>query len=70
MMLVSDASRGLLLANLRANLLALVHLPGILASRWKIQSSRKVGSSEIEAMLYHEMPPLQRQRFKRLGLIK
>jgi GT2 family glycosyltransferase len=70
MMLASDASRGLVLANLRANLLALVYLPAMLVSRYKIQSARKVSLSVIDGMLYPGMPPLQLKRFRRMGLIK
>jgi hypothetical protein len=70
MMLISDVMRGLMWTNVTANLTALMHLPGILASRSKIQSTRKVSISSIEKMLYPVMPPLQRQRFKRLGISK
>jgi GT2 family glycosyltransferase len=68
MMVLSDAARGLLWANFSANLTALVNLPGILASRFKIQSTRKVTPASIEKMLYPKMPPIQRKRFKWLGL--
>lgn len=70
MMLVSDMKRGLLGPHLRAILTALMHLPGILASRRRIQSERKVTLAVIDKLLVHELPPLQRARFERLGLAK
>jgi hypothetical protein len=70
MMLVSDLKRGLLVANLGANGTALMMLPGVLVSRWKIQSGRKVKPAEIDKLLVHELPPLQRLRFERLGLAR
>lgn len=70
MMLVSDARRGLLAANIKANLTALAHLPEMLMSRWKIQSRRQVSSERIDKLLVHELPPLQRLRFERMGLIR
>lgn len=70
MMVVSDVKRGLLLANLGANGTALMMLPGILVSRWKIQSRRKVSPAEIDKLLIHDLPPLQRRRFERLGLMR
>ena len=65
MMVVSDARRGLLAANFRANLQVIIHLPGILASRWHIQRHRKVGASVIESQLYQGLPPQQLLRFRR-----
>jgi GT2 family glycosyltransferase len=70
MMLVSDAKRGLLAANMRAHLTVLAHFPGILVSRWEIQRRRKVGPREIDPLLTHSLPPLQRLRFERLGLAR
>jgi GT2 family glycosyltransferase len=58
MMLVSDVKRGLLLSNIKAHFVALAHVPGILATR-----------QQIDALLVHELPPLQRLRFERLGLV-
>jgi GT2 family glycosyltransferase len=70
MMLVSDAKRGLIASNLKANFVALLHLPVMLASRWQIQRKRKVTISEIDRILYHQLPPLQRLRFQRVGFVK
>jgi hypothetical protein len=70
MMVASDMMRGLGWTNARSNVAALVALPGILGSRWRIQSRRKRSARMIEAMLYREMPPLQRARFKKLGWLK
>ncbi|HVQ45016.1 MAG TPA: glycosyltransferase family 2 protein [Candidatus Saccharimonadia bacterium] len=70
MMLVSDARRGLLGSNLRANGTALVHMPGILASRWRIQAQRAVSVAAIDALLVHALPPLQRKRFEQLGWVR
>lgn len=68
MMLLSDLGRGLLAANIRANLTALVYLPAVLADRWKIQSRRKVSVAETGPRLTHDLPPLQRRRLEQLGL--
>lgn len=65
MMMVSDARRGLLVSNLRANLVALAHLPGILADRWRIQARRSVSDAYIDSILYHDLPPQQKLRFRR-----
>ncbi|MDB5178134.1 MAG: hypothetical protein JWN01_77 [Patescibacteria group bacterium] len=70
MMLVSDAKRGLLASNVKANATALAHLPNILADRWRIQRGRKVAPTQIDRKLYHQLPPLQRLRFVRMGLMK
>jgi len=70
MMLVSDLKRGLLVSNLKANLVALRHLPGMMVSRWQIQGRRKVKTGEIDKRLIHSLPPLQRLRFERMGLRK
>ena len=70
MMLVSDMKRGLLGSNIKANAVALGHLPAMLAARRKIQSGRKVSVAEIDRRLVHELPPLQRLRFERFGLVR
>jgi GT2 family glycosyltransferase len=70
MMLVSDVVRGMLAPNLKANMMALVHLPAVLVDRWQIQSRRNVAPAEIDRLLSHELPPLQRVRFERLGLLR
>ena len=70
MMFVSDLKRGLIGSNLRANLTAARNLPGMLASRRAIQRLRKVTPAEIDRVLVHELPPLQRLRFERLGLAR
>ena len=70
MMFASDLKRGLLKSNLKANFTAMINLPGMLASRREIQSRRKVTSATIDEVLVHELPPLQRLRFERLGLVK
>ena len=70
MMEISDIKRGLFGSFLKANAVALWHLPGMLAARWKIQAERKVSTGEIDRQLVHALPPLQRLRFERLGLIK
>lgn len=70
MMAASDWMRGLGWTNVRANVTALAQLPAMMRSRWRIQSARRVGAREIEGLLYREMPPLQRARFRRLGLVK
>ena len=70
MMLMSDAKRGLLSSNLRANATALRQLPSVLRDRWRIQRGRRVTPAAIDALLVHGLPPLQRLRFERLGLMK
>ena len=70
MMLVSDVARGMFATNLKANLIALVHLPAVLVDRWQIQSRRNVAPAEIDRLLSHELPPLQRVRFERMGLLR
>jgi hypothetical protein len=70
MMLISDIRRGLLVSNLRARLEALAHLPGILGSRIRIQKRRKVAVATVDTLLVHTLPPLQRLRFERLGLMR
>ena len=70
MVLVSDLKRGMLLSNVRANLVALMHLPAVLVDRRKIQSSRNVAPREIDRSLLHQLPPAQRLRFERLGLVR
>jgi GT2 family glycosyltransferase len=70
MMIVSDTKRGLLGSNIKANYMALRNLPGILADRHGIQKKRRVSAREIDRLLYHQLPPLQRLRFVRLGLAK
>lgn len=68
MMLVSDLRRGLLMSNVKANLAVLAALPEVLASRWHIQRQRQATTAEIDKILIHQLPPLQRLRFERLGL--
>jgi len=70
MMLVSDLMRGMLASNLKANLMAMAHLPSVLFDRWTIQSRRQVALAEIDRRLLHELPPLQRSRFERMGLLR
>jgi GT2 family glycosyltransferase len=70
MMLVSDVKRGLLGSNVRATLTVLVNLPGILLDRWRIQRGRTVGVRYVDSILYQALPPLQRLRFERLGLMR
>jgi GT2 family glycosyltransferase len=70
MMFVSDLKRGLLVSNLKATATAMKNLPGMLASRWGIQRRRKVAPATIDEVLIHELPPLQRLRFVRLGLAR
>jgi hypothetical protein len=70
LMLASDLGRGMLVPNIKANLMALVQLPAMLADRRKIQSRRLVTPSEIDRSLVHELPPLQRLRLERLGLMR
>jgi len=70
MMLVADAMRGMLVSNLRANLMALMHLPPVLVDRWKIQSGRNVTPAEIDEHLFHQIPPRLRFRFERMGLVR
>jgi GT2 family glycosyltransferase len=65
MMVVSDMRRGLWRTNFRANAVAVVNLPNILLSRWQIQRKRVIGTNEIDALLYHGLPPLQKLRFAR-----
>lgn len=65
MMAASDIKRGLIVTNIKANLAALVNLPGILVSRWQIQRGRTVDAAVIDKQLYHALPPLQKLRFKR-----
>jgi len=69
-MSVSDVKRGMLAANLKGNLMALVHLPAVLVDRWKIQSRRNVAPTEIDRLLVHRLPPSQRARFERMGLLR
>ncbi len=70
MMLVSDVKRGLLWTNIKANWAVLVLLPSILESRWIIQRRREVKPRDIEALLIQDLPPLQKLRFERLGLMR
>ena len=70
MMVVSDVRRGLWGSNVKANAVALWHLPAMLVARWKIQARRKVSVGEIDRRLVHELPPLQRLRFERMGLMR
>jgi GT2 family glycosyltransferase len=70
MMVVSDVKRGLLSTNLKANATALVHLPVMLVARWGIQRRRRATIGFIDTLLVHELPPLQRLRFVRLGLMR
>lgn len=65
LMLVSDVRRGLLGPFVKASLVALGHMPGILAERWRIQRGRKVNAAYIDSVLFHAMPPLQMKRFER-----
>jgi GT2 family glycosyltransferase len=65
MMVVSDLKRGLIVSNVKANAVALAHLPSILVSRWRIQRRRTVSPAQIDALLYHGLPPLQKLRFRR-----
>jgi len=60
----------MLMSNLKANLVALMNLPAVLVDRWKIQSRRNVAPAEIDGHLLHQLPPPQRVRFERLGLVK
>ena len=68
MMKISDIKRGLFGSFLKANAVALLNMPGVLVDRRRIQSSRKVSTAEIDRLLVHELPPLQRVRFERFGL--
>lgn len=70
MMLVSDLKRGLIGSNLRANWAALRQAAPVLRDRAKIQRKRKVTPEEIDELLVHSLPPLQRLRFERLGLLR
>jgi hypothetical protein len=70
MMKISDIKRGLFGSFLKANAVALGHLPVMLMARWRIQSRRKVSVGEIDRLLVHELPPLQRLRFERWGLMR
>lgn len=65
MMLASDVKRGLLMSNLKANSVALWHLPGMVLARHEIQRGRRVPVRKIDQILVHELPPLQRLRFER-----
>jgi hypothetical protein len=70
MMLMSDVKRGLVLSNAKAHGVALWHMPGLLRDRWRIQRSRRVNPGDIDKLLVHALPPLQRLRFERLGLMR
>jgi GT2 family glycosyltransferase len=70
MMIISDTKRGLLGSNLRAHFTVAGEFAGILATRREIQHKRRVSVAEIDAQLIHELPPLQRIRFERLGLAR
>lgn len=70
LMITSDVRRGLFITNLKANITALIHLPGMLRKRTAIQASRNTAISHIDAILYPVFPPLQRQRFERLGFVR
>ncbi len=59
-----------LVSNLKANAVAVLSLPAMLAARWRIQSRRRVTVAAIDALLTHSLPPLQRRRFERLGLAR
>ena len=65
MMAASDLKRGLFMTNVKANLSALGHFPGILVSRYRIQHARRVDNTIIEAQLYPDLPPQQKLRFRR-----
>jgi GT2 family glycosyltransferase len=65
MMVASDLKRGLVLVNIKGNFIALWHMPGILIDRYHIQRRRKVSLSYIDSILYHDLPPLQKLRFRR-----
>jgi GT2 family glycosyltransferase len=66
LMFVNDLGRGLLLPNIQGTSVALIHLPGVLADRWRIQRRRKVRATEIDCQLVHSLPPLQQARLRRL----
>ena len=68
LMLASDLRRGLLITNLKANLVALTKFGGILRDRQRIQKSRKVPLSRIESILWHGLPPQQQARLGQLGV--
>jgi GT2 family glycosyltransferase len=70
MTVVSDLMRGMLIPNLKANLTAGAHMPAVLVERWKVQSMRQVTIAEIDRLLVHELPPLQRLRLERLGWMR
>ena len=70
MMFVSDFKRGLLVTNVKANATALILLPSIIESRFIIQKKRSVSLADIDGLLVHDLPPLQRLRFERLGLMR
>jgi hypothetical protein len=50
--------------NLKANASALMHLPGVLVDRWRIQGGRRVSTEYIDHLLYHGRPPLQVLRLR------
>ncbi len=54
---LSSAVRGGLWAYVRSSVKFLSLLPGVLKDRRKIQKSRKVSASEIDALLVHSRPP-------------
>ncbi len=60
LMFGSDLRRGLIMENIHGHLTALVHLPGILIDRNRIQRTRTVSPAYIDEMLYHKLPPTQR----------
>ena len=70
MMFISDFKRGLLVTNVKANATALILLPSIIESRFIIQKKRSVSLADIDELLVHDLPPLQRLRFERLGLMR
>ncbi len=65
LMFVSDLRRRQLGTFFHSSLTALVHLPGILVDRWHIQRMRTVTPAAIDRLLYHDLPPLQKLRFRR-----
>jgi GT2 family glycosyltransferase len=64
LLMASDLKAGLIMDNLKANASALMHLPGVLVDRWRIQRGRRVSTEYIDHLLYHGRPPLQVLRLR------
>ncbi len=66
LLLVNDIGRGLAGSYFKGMFAAIVHLPQILVSRHKIQSNRAVSVSYIDSILWHDWPPIQKEKIEKL----